>query len=177
MMNGRPAVLVACTAIGAAIFFSGCSKNREAAPEPSTLPSETGARIDEAIAAYDVVRGALAEDRGDVKAPATDLADAARLAAASAPDTVRPSLEDLSSAAQRLAGLGNKDLRGAREAFGEVSRALIAVLSAEPSLQQGRQVYECPMAKGYKKWVQVSRGVSNPYMGSDMQQCGAEANF
>ena len=58
-----------------------------------------------------------------------------------------------------------------------MSRALIAVLSAEPSLQQGRHVYECPMAKGYKKWVQVSEGVSNPYMGTDMLQCGTEADF
>jgi hypothetical protein len=177
MMNGRPAVLLAGAAIGVASIFIGCSKSREAVPEPSTLPAETGARIDEAVAAYDLVRGALAEDRADVKTPATDLADAARLAAASAPETLRPSLEDLSNAAQRLAGLGSKELSGAREAFGDVSRALIAVLSAEPSLQQSRHVYECPMAKGYKKWVQVSEGVSNPYMGSDMPQCGTEANF
>jgi hypothetical protein len=160
-----------------ASIFIGCSKSREAVPEPSTLPAETGARIDEAVAAYDVVRGALAEDRGDVKTPATKLADAAGLASASAPDTVRRPLEELSSAAQRLAGLDGTDLIGAREAFGDVSRALISVLSAEPSLQQGRHVYECPMAKGYKKWVQVSEGVSNPYMGTDMLQCGTEADF
>jgi hypothetical protein len=177
MMNGRPAVLLACAAIGAASLFFGCSKNREAAPNPSTLPVETGAGIDEAIAAYDVVRGALAEDRGDVKMPATKLADAARLAAESAPDSVRQPLEELSSAARRLAGLETTDLGAARKAFGDVSQALIAVLSAEPSLQHGRHLYECPMAKGYKKWVQVSEGVSNPYMGTDMLQCGTEADF
>lgn len=178
MMNGRPAVLLACAAIGAASLFFGCSKNPEAAPNPSTLSVETGARIDEAIAAYDVVRGALAEDRGDVKMPATKLADAARLAAESAPGSVvRRPLEELSNAARRLAGLDTSDLGAAREAFGVVSQALIAVLSAEPSLQHGRHLYECPMAKGYKKWVQVSEGVSNPYMGSEMPKCGAEADF
>ncbi|MGB5366286.1 MAG: hypothetical protein WBN15_04845 [Polyangiales bacterium] len=177
MMNGRPAVLLAFAAIGVASIFIGCSKSREAVPEPSTLPAETSARIDEAVTAYDVVRGALADDRGDVKTSATELADAARLAAASAPDNVRRPLEELSSAAQRLAGLESADLSEARKAFGDVSQALIAVLSAEPSLQQGRHVYECPMAKGYKKWVQVSEGVSNPYMGTDMLQCGTEADF
>lgn len=177
MMNGRPAVLLVCAAIGVASVFIGCSKSREAVFEPSTLPAETSARIDEAVAAYDVVRGALAEDRGDVNTSATELADAARLASASAPDTVRRPLEELSNAAQRLAGLETRDVDTVREAFGDVSRALISVLSAEPSLQQGRHVYECPMAKGYKKWVQVSEGVSNPYMGTDMPQCGTEAGF
>jgi hypothetical protein len=177
MMNGRPAVLLACAVIGVASIFIACSRSREAVPESSTLPAETSARIDEAVAAYDVVRGALAEDRGDAKTSATELADAARLASVSAPATVRRPLEELSSAAQRLAGLESSDLSDARKAFGDVSQALIAVLSAEPSLQQGRHVYECPMAKGYKKWVQVSEGVSNPYMGSDMLQCGTEADF
>ena len=177
MISGRPAVLLACAAIGAASFFIGCSKRPEASPKPSTLPAETGARIEDAVTAYDAVRGALAKDRGDVRIPATKLADAARLASESAPPSVRRPLEELSSAAQRLAGLESADLSAARESFGDVSRALISVLSSEPSLQEGRHVYECPMAKGYKKWVQVSEGVSNPYMGSGMPQCGVEADF
>ena len=66
MMNGRPAVLLAGAAIAVASIFFGCSKSREAVPKPSTLPAETSVRIDEAVAAYDVVRGALAEDRKSV---------------------------------------------------------------------------------------------------------------
>lgn len=177
MMNRRPAVLLACAAIGAASFFAGCSKSQETPHKSSTLPAEFAARIDDAVAAYDVVRGALAKDSEDITIPATKLADAARLASASAPDSARQALEKLSSSAERLAGLDGSDLRAARESFGEVSRLLIAVLSSEPSLQQSRQVYECPMAKGYKKWVQVSEGVSNPYMGSAMPRCGVEADF
>jgi hypothetical protein len=175
-MNRRPAVLLACAAIGAASFWIGCSKSQKAPPK-SNLPAESAARIDDTVAAYDVVRGALAEDRGDVRIPATKLADAARLASESAPDGVRKALEELSSAAKRLARLDGTDLSAARESFGDVSRALISVLSSEPSLQQGRHVYECPMARGYTKWVQVSEGVSNPYMGSKMLQCGTEADF
>lgn len=176
-MNRRPAVLLACAAIGAASFFAGCSKAQETPPTSSKLPAESAARIDDAVEAYDVVRGALVEDRGDVTIPATKLAEAARLASASAPKSVGHALEELSSSAERLARLDGSDLSAARESFGEVSRSLIAVLSSEPSLQQSRHVYECPMAKGYKKWVQVSKGVSNPYMGSAMPQCGVEADF
>ena len=66
---------------------------------------------------------------------------------------------------------------GWQQLKGSPGASLIAVLSSEPSLQQSRHVYECPMAKGYKKWVQVSEGVSNPYMGSAMPQCGVEADF
>ncbi len=175
-MNRRPAVLLACAAIGAASFLIGCSKSEEAPPK-SKLPAESAARIDDAIDAYEVVRVSLVEDRGDVAIPATKLAEAARLASASAPNSVRQALEELSSSAERLARLDGSDLSAARESFGEVSRSLIAVLSSEPSLQQSRHVYECPMAKGYKKWVQVSEGVSNPYMGSAMPQCGVEGDF
>ena len=90
---------------------------------------------------------------------------------------MRDPLEDLSSAADRLARVERGDLDAAREAFGELSRALIALLSEDPSLQEGRYVYECPMVDGYKKWVQVSEGTSNPYMGRKMLECGTEAGF
>jgi Cu(I)/Ag(I) efflux system membrane fusion protein len=129
------------------------------------------------VSAYDTVRGSLAQDRSDVSAQALTLADAAQAAAASAPDRLRRPLEDLAGASRRLAGLEGNDLAGARSAFGDASRALISVLSAEPSLQQGRHVYECPMARGYKKWVQVAEEASNPYMGREMLQCGTEIAF
>jgi hypothetical protein len=33
------------------------------------------------------------------------------------------------------------------------------------------------MAKGYKKWVQTSEKVSNPYMGKTMGQCGSKTEM
>jgi hypothetical protein len=95
----------------------------------------------------------------------------------SVPDRLRLPLEELAAASQRLAELDGSDLRRARSAFGEVSRELITLLSAEPGLQTGLWLYDCPMAEGYSKWVQSDEKVSNPYMGSEMLQCGKVAEF
>jgi threonine/homoserine/homoserine lactone efflux protein len=35
-------------------------------------------------------------------------------------------------------------------------------------------VFECPMAKGYKRWVQPTDELENPYMGQEMLTCGSE---
>jgi len=176
MMDERLTALVACATMAAGLVF-GCSKSKDAPPAPSSLTASTRGNLEEAASAYEAIRGSLARDQSDVRAQALTLAEAAETATASAPATLRPAIGDLSSASRRLAELGRDDLEGVRTAFGNVSRAWISVLSAEPSLQQNRHVYECPMAKGYKKWVQVDAGASNPYLGSQMPQCGTESDF
>jgi hypothetical protein len=135
------------------------------------------ANIAEVLSAYESVRGALASDQSDVRAQALELASAARSSIESVPEGLRRPLEELSGASQRLAELDGTDLRRARSAFGEVSRELIALLSGEPGLQKGLWLYDCPMAKGYSQWVQTDQNVSNPYMGSEMLECGKVAEF
>lgn len=165
-------------AVALSSLLLGCTKSEGRAPSSSSpLTATTRASIDEAISSYDGIREALAGDRDDVKSQALALASAAKTASASAPESLGPSLDDLAASAQRLGALDRQDLAQARKLFGDVSRALIAVLSAEPSLQPGRHVYECPMAKGYKKWVQLDDAISNPYMGREMPKCGSEAEF
>ena len=175
MNNARSAILFAASLIAVSSWLSACSKDKST--ERSSLPAATRAQIDELVSEYEVIRAALADDRGNVTAQSQALTDSARRAAATAPGPVRGPLEDLASAASRLADAKGGDLVEARAAFGEVSRALISVLSSDASLQRGRHVYECPMAKGYKKWVQASESASNPYMGKEMLQCGAETDF
>ncbi len=68
--------------------------------------------------------------------------------------------------------LGESDLVKARAAFGELSRAVVAVVAADPSLQPGRFLFQCPMAKGYQRWVQLEEKMANPYMGKRMLECG-----
>lgn len=177
MINGRLAILFTCAVIGASGWLAACSKGKDATAPQTSLPAATRADIDKVVSAYELVREALAEDRADVRLQSATLADAAQASSEAAPQSLREPLEELSSAARQLAEIESGDLNAARSGFGQVSRALIAVLSAEPSLQRGRYVYECPMAKGYKKWVQVSEAVSNPYMGSEMLECGTEAEF
>jgi len=177
MTNLRSALLLVCILALTAGSICACSKDKDGAASQSSVPAATRANIERAVTAYEAVREALADDRSDVTAQSEALAEAARQGAVGAPEPLRRPLDDVASAADRLARVPSGDLDAAREAFGELSRALIALLSKDPSLQEGRHVYECPMAEGYKKWVQVSEGTSNPYMGSKMLQCGTEAAF
>jgi len=173
MMDGRTTILLACVVLGASCFL-GCSKTKDESSTGSSLTAATRESIDAAVSAYESIRESLAEDRSDVGGQALALADSAQTALASAPSPLHPPLRDLVTASRQLAGVAGSDLGAARRAFGDVSRALISVLSAEPSLHQDIHVYECPMAKGYKRWVQVAEGAANPYMGRDMLQCGTE---
>ena len=61
-----------------------------------------------------------------------------------------------------------KDLKAAREAFGELSVTAEKLAKGQP----GYHVFYCPMAK--KDWVQQTTTVANPYMGKDMLTCGVE---
>jgi Protein of unknown function (DUF3347) len=64
------------------------------------------------------------------------------------------------------------DLKGAREAFGALSDAVIAHVKASPSKDVGsdlRLAY-CSMVK--KSWLQRDAQVRNPYYGTTMSNCG-----
>jgi len=63
------------------------------------------------------------------------------------------------------------DLAALRRSFGELSRPLVALLG-ELSELTGYFVFECPMAAGYKRWIQPTDAIQNPYMGSRMLRCG-----
>lgn len=65
-----------------------------------------------------------------------------------------------------------KDLKGARAAFGELSRPMVGyrtlVTGEKPN------VAYCPMAK--KNWLQDGKIIANPYYGSSMLRCGTIVN-
>ena len=63
-----------------------------------------------------------------------------------------------------------KDLKEARNAFGELSITAEKLAGGQP----GYHTFYCPMAK--KDWVQQTTTVANPYMGKDMLTCGVEKN-
>lgn len=177
-MHEKRIVWLASAAIVLLSTSLGCSKSEQTASEPHPpIPSATHASIDEALSAYEKIRKALTEDEADASAEALELAGAAKAAATTAPASLRGPLEELSAAAKRLGTLETDDLSEARAAFGEVSRAIVSLLSAAPSVQEGLHVYECPMAEGYEKWVQREEGASNPYMGREMPKCGTETHF
>lgn len=127
------------------------------------------------IAAYDRVRASLAAD--DVTGAATaarEIETSATAAATAAPGSAAH-FKAIATGATTL--VGATELAGGRKAFGEISRHLIALLASDKALAQGKYVFECPMAKGYRKWVQVSDALENPYMGKRMLHCGGESTW
>lgn len=145
---------------------------------PEVLSAEGRQSIAAALDAYEQIRGQLSKDDiAGVAASAGALGKAASAAASKAPEKLRVHLQKIASSARGLEETSKEDAGAVRRAFGEVSRFVVALLAAEPALQQGRHVFECPMAKGYKKWVQTTADISNPYMGAKMPSCGSASDW
>jgi hypothetical protein len=151
-----------------------------AQPEESGGAPRTGVETSETSAvsvldAYEAVRARLAKDEEPEAGDYEELASAARRTMPDHEGEARANLSELAMAAEAAAAEAGNGLPAARLRFGKFSEPLIAFLSLQPDLAQGRFVFECPMAKGYPKWVQGSDTVSNPYMGLKMASCGAAA--
>jgi len=170
----RTMLLAACAAMALALV--GCSKTPSTTDRPQVeLTPEARASIDRALATYDDIRSKLAMDQtAAVSDDAKRLEQAAGDASKAAPSSLRPTLESLSTAAAGLQSANRDDPDAVRRAFGDVSRATIALVGADSGLSEGRHIYECSMTEGYGKWIQTTDKVSNPYMGSRMLECGAE---
>lgn len=109
---------------------------------------------------YFKVRTALAADKLDgVTKESDELAESSDKAVAAAAKTLAKA----------------KELAPAREAFGELSRALLATVEAGSAKGEKLPVvyvFECPMAKPYGKWLQEKKEIANPYQGPSMLECG-----
>jgi len=141
--------------------FLACDKK---SPEPAAAQKPVQAHP--IVLAYDAVREALAvDDLAATQATAKALAEAGKAEAA------------LMEGAQKVAA--STDLDAARLAFGDLSQAYIALLSAKTDLDPDKKLiaFRCPMAKGYKKWVQFGEPMRNPYMGKAMLECGAKVDL
>jgi Cu(I)/Ag(I) efflux system membrane fusion protein len=77
--------------------------------------------------------------------------------------------------ATRLKAGGSADDQ--RRTFGDLSRAVVSLLSEHSTLARGRYVFQCPMAQGYQKWVQTGERLENPYMGGRMLRCGSSSEW
>ena len=143
------------------------------------LPAPALDALRAALAATERVRAELAADRVDgVAAPAREAAQAIRAAQAALPQAaseVRDCLGQAVAAGEQLGAA--KDLATARRAYGELNRFLIALAAADPRLQEGWHVLRCPMADGFKKWIQRSPTLENPYMGQAMPTCGGSSTW
>ncbi len=132
-----------------------------------------------ALEIYEALRAELAADRlQGVFVDSTRLAGALRmtmLGGGDLPGPIPETLKQTSLAAESLSEA--EDLDTARIRFGDVSRLLLLVGSADPRLTEDRYVFACPMAQGFHKWIQVTETMANPYMGPSMLVCGAASDW
>lgn len=150
----------------------------EPALAPFALPAPALDALRRALDAMERVRAELAADRVDVAAPAREAAQALRAAQGAMPAAradVAGSVRAALAAAEQLAA--SSELTGARRTFGELSRHVIALAAADPRLQEGWHVFRCPMADGFRKWLQRSPDLENPYMGRAMLTCGGTTSW
>lgn len=179
-------VLAVSGAIGLASTFA-CSKPAQSDSSPSLLPTAAAGQKpadqkDNAVVAvldaYETVRAALAaDDLTAAQAAAKRLAETATEAAKSATAEQAAGLRAVADAAQAEAALPTSDATAVRKQFGEVSKPLVALVTSDTKLQQGRYVFECPMAPGYSKWIQTTPQIANPYMGKRMLECGTKSTW
>ena len=127
----------------------------------SAVPTRAADAIDGVLTPYFRIQSQLADDKGDVKADATLVAEAAT--------ALGPSGEPIAAAARTLAS--QSTLEAARDAFGALSEALVAYAdSTHAALGSNTATAYCPMVK--KSWLQQGDEIRNPYFGKSMLGCG-----
>jgi membrane fusion protein, copper/silver efflux system len=130
-----------------------------------------------AFQAYEAARALLARDTIEGLAARGQELSAALGAAADAVRARHPDVADLAAHLARSAETASRlgaatALATARVHFSALSQALIAVAEADPRLQEGWHVFECPMQDGFSRWFQRAPELANPYMGPGMLACG-----
>ena len=138
----------------------------------ASLPESSRAPFGAMMSAYGAMQAALAGDKTDgIAAAAPAIAGAARILGETATEPSKTFYAAIATEAENV-GARAGDIAAARQSFGELSKAMISLLVANPDLAKGRVVVECPMTKTYKKWLQTDEKVRNPYYGSTMLECG-----
>ncbi len=129
--------------------------------------------------AYEEIRVRLAQDQLDgVGAAGKRLAGSLNVALAALPSAPEPVRSRISAGVHASEQLEKApDLEAARRSFSIVSETLVSLAAADKRLAKERHVYECPMAKGFNKWLQPSDRMENPYMGTKMLTCGSESTW
>jgi len=145
------------------------SAQEVAAPTKPAKQSPPSGSLAKVMTGYEQCRALLAADQGDLASCAKAIGQAAR----ALPESAGSHRSHVVSAADKLSKTDAKDLDALRLAFGDVSQGVVGLLENAPDQAQNYHVFECPMAKGYKRWVQTDTELANPYMGQKMLACGS----
>lgn len=167
------ALVAAVVTMGMASVAAADVRAPEPAPAAPAAPSASVIKaFQAATTAYNAVRKALAaDDLNAARKAAPDLAAKATAAAAAYPKA-RTALADVANHALKVTNAA--DIKAARFAFGDASKAYITAVAMDKALQTGLVTYRCPMAKTYQKWLQPGDEMGNPYWGAEMLKCGGK---
>ncbi|GEL69015.1 efflux RND transporter periplasmic adaptor subunit [Myxococcus virescens] len=181
------AVLVAVAWKPLAGWFFGSTSHTGTAPATHEAHSGAGTPLPDAaleytraaFESYEATRALLAQDTLEgLEARAGALKAALQQAAEATQGHGTPLTAWLQQGADGAAQLASaKDAEAARQHFARVSEALIALASADPRLQEGWHVFECPMVEGVNQWLQREPKLENPYMGRRMLACGSASEW
>lgn len=145
----------------------GPDRNQATSDSATNAPGPAGDVLREPVKTvldhYLKIQQALADDSTNgVSAHATAISQAVKA------DKAKILFPEVAGAADEMAGA--PDLAGVREAFKDLSQALIKYLS-DKNAQTGKfdEAY-CPMANAY--WLQTNKDIANPYLGHSMPGCG-----
>lgn len=166
-------------------LFGACAKNAPTTTAPPVMDpvpmneeaqapaSPAAASMRTILVAYERVRVRLAaDDMSGVADAALEIQETSKKGSS---ESKTADFTALSNNAAMLAR--SSSIESARSAFGELSRQLITMLANDKALARGLHVFECPMVSGYKKWVQPTEALENPYMGKRMLACGGESTW
>ena len=168
--------LIVCLICAPMLIHTGCGASSTSQTEATSLSSEETAPLEAVLTQYETLRAAFAEDRlADVPALAGALESGIQTAQTHAGQDIAASLQTMLQDLQPLKAEGTPDTL--RRHFGDVSLWIVTILTKRTSLQRGRHIFECPMAQGYEKWVQVTDSIENPYMGGSMLRCGGPSSW
>ena len=173
-------MLITVTTAGLVISDENSAYAEEnAATEKAQAPDAVVSSVKEALSAYGEIQTKLASDSTEgLKEQAAKVQTAATTAQKEAKGKLKPKLKKLAAQAEKFQKLASDaEIAEVRKEFGELSKTVVGVVAEVPSLQDDLHVFKCPMAKGYKKWVQASKNKANPYMGKKMAMCGATADW
>jgi Cu(I)/Ag(I) efflux system membrane fusion protein len=141
--------------------------------DPVLLTGKAGEQFDRAYAAYFNIQSALAADSPPPPVALNTLVDALTTleTLGGVPDEAQRRFATARRAASRMDG----SLDSARQAYREVSRALLiaATRARGPETTTKLAHYYCPMVPGGGgDWMQPGGELRNPYWGSEMLRCG-----
>jgi hypothetical protein len=164
------------------LTVAGCSEQSasngtaEQGSTSSTIGQQVQASVDQITKAYLSIQSQLASDSVDqVPAQLQTIRDSAKSLQRHGSQRNNSTLNARGTAIAKAADFDVKDIEQARNKLVALSGSVIELVQTQPpSDDAASELYmaQCPMVED-GRWLQTSKKVTNPYMGSRMLQCGS----